>query len=135
MAEHELKKLIAAADAAINREDFDALMEFYAEDATLVIMPGRTATGKEQIRSAMVRIAEYFNQVSQGEMIVLEGGETALVLARSFVQASGKTDSPFPAERKATYVFRRYPDGKWRCVVDNSYGTDLLSPEPPARSR
>ena len=84
MAEHELKKLIAAADAAINREDFDALMEFYAEDATLVIMPGRTATGKEQIRSAMVRIAEYFNhsvQVSQGEMIVLEGGETARVLA------------------------------------------------------
>lgn len=30
-------------------------------------------------------------------------------------------------EREATYVFRRDADGAWRCAVDNSYGTSLLS--------
>ena len=129
MAEHELKRLLAEADDAINREDFDAVMEYYAQDATLVIMPGRTVTGKDQIRSAMVRIAEHFDHslhVSQGEIVVLEGGDTALVLANTLVRAKQKADSEFATDRKATYVFRRYPDGKWRCVIDNSYGTGLL---------
>ena len=55
-----------------------------------------------------------------------EGGDTALVLANTLVRAKQKADSEFAIDRKATYVFRRYPDGKWRCVIDNSYGTGLL---------
>ena len=39
--EQEVKLLIAQADAAINAEDFEALMRFYADDATLVVMPGK----------------------------------------------------------------------------------------------
>ncbi len=127
---HELERVIAAADDAINREDFDALMDFYADDATLVVMPGKNVSGKEQIRKAFVAIAEYFEHsvhVSQGEMIVLEAGDTALVLARSIVRASRKADSPFATDRRATYVFKRAAGGKWRCAIDNSYGTDLLA--------
>jgi ketosteroid isomerase-like protein len=30
------------------------------------------------------------------------------------------------ALRRATYVFRRGDEGKWLCVIDNSYGTGLL---------
>jgi ketosteroid isomerase-like protein len=29
--------------------------------------------------------------------------------------------------RRATYVFKRSTDNKWLCVIDNSYGTDLLN--------
>jgi ketosteroid isomerase-like protein len=78
---------------------------------------------------AMVRIAEHFDHslhVNQGEIVVLEGGDTALVLANTLVWAKQQADSEFATDRKATYVFRRYPDGKWRCVIDNSYGTGLL---------
>jgi ketosteroid isomerase-like protein len=46
MPDHELVNIIASADAAINAEDFDALMTFYAEDATLVVEPGRWVTGQ-----------------------------------------------------------------------------------------
>src|SRR5512137_314693 len=105
MAEHELLGLIAAADDAINREDFDAVMGFYADDATLVVMPGRTVTGKPAIRAAMERIAEHFAHtlhVSEGEMVVLEGGDTALVLAQTKVSAGEGVDSTFVQERRAT---------------------------------
>ncbi len=34
-----------------------------------------------------------------------------------------------PAIRRATYVFRKEPDGQWRCTIDNSYGTTLLAAE------
>tara|TARA_B110001454_G_C12639971_1_gene400763 strand:- start:544 stop:963 length:420 start_codon:yes stop_codon:yes gene_type:complete len=130
MNEQVLKQLIASADKAINEEDFDKVLDFYSDDATLVVMPGKNVTGKEQIRKAFVAIAEHFNhslEVSQGEMMVVEGGDTALVIAKTKVRANKKTDSPFVADRKATYIFRKYPDGNWLCVVDNSYGTDLLS--------
>ncbi len=130
MSSHPLKALIEAADRAIGAEDFDALMEFYAEDATLVVKPGLIASGKEQIRRAFVAIAEYFDHsivVTQGDMQVIEGADTALVIMETVLQTSGKGGLPSSVTRRATYVFRRDADGKWLCVIDNSYGTDLLN--------
>lgn len=128
MPSHELRKVIEAADRAINCEDLDALMKFYADDATLVLQPGMHATGKQEIRDAFVAIFEYFEHslvVSQGEMVVVEGSGTALVLARTLLKAT-KDGQPFDIERQATYVFQPDPQGRWLCTIDNSYGTDLL---------
>ena len=36
----EIRSLIAAADRAIKEERFDDLMEFYTDDAVLVVRPG-----------------------------------------------------------------------------------------------
>ena len=126
MSEHELKRLIEAADRAITAEDFDALMEFYAEDAALVVKPGMVATGKPAIRKAFVAIAAHFKnslKVRQGRMEVIEGGDTALVLMESLLDVESQ---PEPIVRRATYVFRKSEDGRWLCVIDNSYGTSLL---------
>lgn len=38
--QHPLQALIQAADEAIGREDFDALLAFYTDDALLVVRPG-----------------------------------------------------------------------------------------------
>jgi uncharacterized protein (TIGR02246 family) len=126
---HPLKQVIEAADRAITAEDFDALMDFYADDATLVVKPGLNAVGKEQIRRAFVAIADYFDHslvVKQGKMVVLEGGDTALVIMESILETIGKDGMPSSMTRQGTYVFRKSATGKWLCVVDNSYGTDLL---------
>ncbi|WEJ74675.1 SgcJ/EcaC family oxidoreductase [Pseudomonas sp. PSE14] len=121
---HPLQTLIQAADEAIGREDFDALLAFYTDDALLVVKPGLLARGKEQIRRAFAAIAEHFGhklRVRQGRLEILETGDTALVVAQTLLDTShGKLT------RRATYVFRREADGAWRCAVDNSYGTDLL---------
>jgi uncharacterized protein (TIGR02246 family) len=65
MSNHELKAVIEAADRAITAEDFDALMDFYAEDATLVVKPGLNASGKAQIRKAFAAIADFFKHRSR----------------------------------------------------------------------
>jgi uncharacterized protein (TIGR02246 family) len=128
MASHPLEHVIRAADAAITAEDFDALMDFYADDATLVVKPGMNVTGKANIRAAFVRIAEYVRHslvVGQGRMEVIEGADTALVIMEStldYVEAGEKVS----ARRRATYVFRKEAEGRWACTIDNSYGTDLL---------
>src|SRR5829696_8249714 len=129
MVFHPLKQVIEAADRAITAEDFDALMDFYADDATLVVKPGLNAVGKEQIRRAFVAIADHFNHslvVKQGKMIVIEGGDTALVIMETYLETTAKDGLTTSMTRQATYVFRRSAAGTWLCVVDNSYGTDLL---------
>jgi uncharacterized protein (TIGR02246 family) len=130
MKSHPLKQIIEAADRAIVAEDFDALMEFYDDDAVLVIKPGLHATGKQQIRQAFVRIAEYFKHslsVKQGNIIVLEGGSTALAICETILEFVDDQGSRSYAVRRATYVFKKGESGKWVCVIDNSYGTDLMN--------
>ena len=125
MDRHPVETLIGQADAAINREDFDALMRIYAEAAVLVVKPGLEARGRAQIRRAFEAIADHFGHslaVEQAGLTILEAGDTALVLARTVVSA---TTLP-PTVRNATYVFRRDPAAGWLCAIDNSYGHDLL---------
>lgn len=132
MSSHPVKQVIEAADRAIAAEDFDALMNFYAENAILVVKPGLYARGKAEIRSAFVRIAEYFNhsiRVKQGDMVVIEGGDTVLVISETLLDFMEKNGPRTSITRRATYVFRESAAGEWLCVIDNSYGTDLLRGE------
>ncbi len=129
MKDHAIKKEIEFADSAINRKDFDAVADCYTDDAVLIVAPGLEARGREEIRQAHENISEYFNgslEVSQGEMVIIEAGDTALVLSRSFVESPDKLDSEFSTERDATYVYVRDQNGKWLCAIDNSYGPELL---------
>jgi uncharacterized protein (TIGR02246 family) len=125
MKNHPIALLIEKADKAINQEDFDTVVDLYTEDAVLVIKPGKLAVGKVQIRSAMEAIAVHSNRsldVRQAEMVILETGDTALVLAKTFVTARN-----FPVmERKATYVFKKDSSDRWLCAIDNSYGHVVL---------
>ncbi|MFP7485978.1 SgcJ/EcaC family oxidoreductase [Priestia filamentosa] len=131
MEEHELKDVIRECDKAIQNEDFDTLMNYYTDDAVLVVKQGMIAKGKEEIKKAFIAIAKYFNNSivpTQGEMVILEAGDTALVLSQTFLDAN-KEDSKYPMERRATYIFRKNAEGRWLCAIDNSYGTDLIPSE------
>jgi uncharacterized protein (TIGR02246 family) len=124
-----LKTLIEAADRAIAAEDFDAVAEFYADDATLVVRPGLNVAGKPAIRRAFAAIAAHFNHsltVGQGDMVVLEGADTALVLMESTLDWIDKDGAASSVVRRATFVFRKSADGRWLCAIDNSYGTELI---------
>ena len=128
MVSETIRDLIRQADEAIREERFGDLMEFYTEDAVLVLRPGKEAHGKAEIKEAFIAIARYFNNSlvpTQGNMVMLEAGDTVLVLSQTFVEAEKKPDSEYPGERRATYVYRKV-DGKWLCAIDNSYGTSLL---------
>lgn len=126
--EEEIKQIIQACDTAIRQEDFDTLMAYYTDDAVLVVKPGVLAKGKRQIREAFIKIAKYFDNSlvpTQGNMVILDAGDTALVLSRTLL-AADREEKVYSMDRRATYVFTKRA-GKWLCAVDNSYGTDVLS--------
>ena len=127
--EHELKELIKKCDLAIKQEDFDTLMNYYTDDAILVVKPGMIARGKEEIKNAFIKIAKYFNNSivpTQGEMHILEAGDTALVISQTLLDAD-KEEVEFSMDRRATYVFKKNEQGEWLCAIDNSYGTELIN--------
>lgn len=129
MNTHPIRQIIEACDKAISAKDFDSLMTYYAEDAALVIKPGMIVNGKENIRKAFIAIAEHFQGqlvVEQGEMQVIEGGGTALVIMETVLRYPDVQGKTRETTRRATYVFRQESDNRWRCTVDNSYGTSLL---------
>ena len=122
-----IKELIKQADLAIKNEDFDHLMDFYSDDAILVVRPGKIARGKK-IKEAFIKIAKYFDNSivpTQGKMEFLEAGDTVLVISQTLLDANNAQESEYSMERRATYVYRLI-DGKWLCVIDNSYGTTIL---------
>ena len=89
MQHQTLQNLVGRADALINAGQFDALMDFYCDDATLVVKPGFNACGKAQIRQAFDAIARHFEhslRVRQHDLRVIEAGDTALVMAEALTQ-------------------------------------------------
>lgn len=123
-----IKELIQQADLAIKEERFDDLMSFYSDDAVLVVKPGLEAKGKENIKAAFIKIAEYFkNSVvpTQGKMMMIEAGDTVLVLSQTLLDSNNKEESEYSMDRRATYVYKKV-NGQWLCVIDNSYGITLL---------
>ncbi|PSF29353.1 DUF4440 domain-containing protein [Aphanothece hegewaldii CCALA 016] len=129
MDDHVLKQEIAKADRAIDERDFDTVANCYTEEAVLVVKPGMLVQGREAIRVAHQRISDYFNdslKVSQGDMVIIEAGDIALVLSKTYIVSPEKIDSEFSTEREAIYVYKKTADGQWLCAIDNSYGVELL---------
>lgn len=125
---HVIKDIIAKCDTAIKNESFDELMNYYTDDAILVVKPGMIAQGKKDIKSAFIKIAAYFKnsiKPTQGEMIILETGDTALVISQTILDAENRENSDYSMDRRATYIFRKC-ENIWKCAIDNSYGTDLI---------
>lgn len=58
-------------------------------------------------------------------MLMLEAGDTVLVLSQTLLDADNRESSEYSMDRRATYVYRRVGD-HWLCAIDNSYGTTLL---------
>ena len=129
MTPHPLRQISESCDRAITTKNYDALMEHYAEDAALVVKPGMTVKGKENIRNAFIAISDYFQDqliVEQGEMQVIERGGNALVIMETVLRFPDGQGGITEMSRRATYVFRQESDGRWLCTIDNSYGTSLL---------
>ena len=125
MGQHAIETIIENADRAINDADWDNLSRLYAENAVLVVEPGKTVSGRSEIIKACREIASGLDQdieIRPNGMTILEAGNTALVLANTLVFSGSQA----PYERRATYVFRKQPDDGWLCVIDNSYGNDLV---------
>ncbi|NBE50888.1 YybH family protein [Streptomyces boluensis] len=107
---------------AFNSGSPEALARVYADGAVLVPRPGEAVTG------AALRDA---NAAFQGLGLPIEvrprhtyvADDIALLIVDWVIEGTAPDGAPVHIEGTATDVARRGPDGNWRYLIDNPFGT------------
>jgi uncharacterized protein (TIGR02246 family) len=130
------QEAVALADAAFNRGDIDAMLEFYEADAVLLFEPGRAVRGRAALADALRSLLTSRPTAAHRKQHVIEAGDLALWTSQWSVTGTAPDGSPMSVSGCNSVVFRRGADGGWRVAVENPWGSAILdvpaaSPSPP----
>lgn len=128
----ELRKLDEQWSAAAARNDLDATLSFYAEDA--VVLPGNApiAADKKAIREVWAGMLGPGTSVSWkvSKAVVAKSGELGYIYGTyELTMKDAKGGPPVQDKGKLVEIWKKQADGKWKCVVD-TYNSDLPVPTP-----
>ncbi|MFF4473169.1 YybH family protein [Streptomyces sp. NPDC001599] len=112
-----------------NSGDAAALAQVYEDAALLVPQPGTAVTGAE-LHVANGRLQGLGVPISVRVRHVYRRGGLALLIVDWVIDGVGREGEVVHVEGTATDVARRGPDGRWRYVIDNPFGTLVLREEP-----
>ena len=116
----QVHELVAAAFAA---GDVDAYLELCEPDATVIPQPDQVVRGQEEIRAALEPLLAMRPTMPIETKKVFEAGDLALLCSDWRLSATDPEGNPVEMEGRGTEVLRRQPDGSWRLVIDNPWGT------------
>ena len=115
---------------AIAARDVERSVSFWAGDA-VVMAPGQASlAGKDAIRGF---VTQAFKAPGFGlrwettSVDVAPHGDLAYALAKTTTTVVGPDGKPVSLRGKAATVWRKGPDGRWRCVLD------VWNDDPPPR--
>jgi uncharacterized protein (TIGR02246 family) len=103
--------------------DLDALADLYEPDAMLVPQPGEVVEGIEAIREALSAFLATRPTFNLEVRKVLQTGDIALSFADWTLRGTGPDGEPIEMAAQTSDVQRRQPDGTWRFVIDNPFGS------------
>ena len=102
-------------------QDVDRIVAFWTDDAR-VFAPGLPAfSGKAALRSYVegaLAIPGFHITWITSEASLSPDGQLAYLLSTNAVTMPGPGGQPVTANGRAVTVWRREPDGNWRCAVD-----------------
>jgi uncharacterized protein (TIGR02246 family) len=117
------EQVIELLAASLNRGDVDTALTLYEPEAAFAPQPGEEVKGVQAIRRALERFAELEPRF-RGEITkVLTAGEVALVQNRWQLDGTQRDGTPVHLRGHSADVLRRAPDGGWRILIDDPWGT------------
>jgi uncharacterized protein (TIGR02246 family) len=103
--------------------DLNALLALYEADAILVPQPGEAVAGIEAIREALSAFLALQPTFNLEVRKVLQTDDIALSFADWTLRGTGPDGEAIEMAGQTSDVQRRQPDGTWRFVIDNPYGS------------
>jgi len=108
----------------INTGNLDSLMPLYEPGAAFAAQPGTLAHGLPGVRGSLAAFIAMKGTLDLQVTRVLEAGDLALVAGAWSFTGTGPDGEPVKLTAHNADVLRRQPDGSWRFVIDNPWGTD-----------
>ncbi|GGW87448.1 hypothetical protein GCM10010297_05680 [Streptomyces malachitofuscus] len=105
-----------------NSGDAAALAQVYEDAAVLVPRPGAPATGSD-LHAANSRLQKLGVPIAVVPRHVYRSGDVALLIVDWVIDGTSREGQAVHVEGTATDIARRGPDGRWRYVIDNPFGT------------
>jgi len=118
------RQVLASIVAGINSGDLDSLMPLYESDAAFVPQPGSLAHGAAGVSESLNAFIAMNGELDLEVTRVLEVDDLALVIGVWSFNGTGPDGEPVRLASRNADVLRRQPDGSWRFVIDNPWGTD-----------
>ena len=125
--------------AAAAAKDVDRTVAFWTDDA-VIQPPGQPAVvGKEAIRqyvSGAFAMPGFSIRWQSAEPVVAKSGDMAYSLATNEVSFQDPQGKPVTVRGRGVVVWKRGPDGHWKCAVDtwNAGPEDADPPKPKGGS-
>ncbi|HTS81487.1 MAG TPA: DUF4440 domain-containing protein [Myxococcaceae bacterium] len=106
---------------AIAAKDVEKSLSFWAEDAVVMPPAQRAVVGKDAIRRFVTesfRIPGFGIRWETTGVAVSPHAEMAYAFGRTTTTLTGPDGKPMTLPAKSLTVWRKGPDGAWKCVVD-----------------
>lgn len=114
-AEAEVRKLMDAAQAALAKNDADAMANIYADNYMLVNLDGTVQTKAERLASLRSGDAKYTSfSYSEPNIRISPGGDDAVVIAKLSMKGSMR-GKPVDGDYRVTQVYSKTKDG-WKQI-------------------
>jgi ketosteroid isomerase-like protein len=109
------------AQSAAEGRDVERILSYWTEDA-VVLPPGLPAVaGKAALRQYVegsMRIPGFRITWESKDVTLSPDGQLAYMFSRNAVTVNAPDGTPITTEGRAVTIWRREPDGEWRCAVD-----------------
>jgi ketosteroid isomerase-like protein len=131
---------IRAADAQWSKtaasKDLDAAVSYYSDEATVLPPNAPMAKDKQTIRAVWAPLVapgvDTSWQLTKVE--VSRSGELGYVVGVYQVKAKDAQGNSSTESGKLVEVWKKQPDGKWKCVAD-IFNSDMPLPSPPQQEK
>jgi ketosteroid isomerase-like protein len=108
----------------INAGDLDSLMTLYEPLACFALQPGQLAKSPDGIRQSLRSFIDMNGKLDLKVKRVLRASDLALVTTEWSFSGTGSNGKHVDITANSADVLRQQPDGTWRFVIDNPWGTD-----------
>jgi ketosteroid isomerase-like protein len=118
------EEILSSVIDGINAGDLDSLMTLYEPLACFASQPGQLAKSPEGIRESLRGFIDMNGKLDLKVKRVLKASDLALVTSEWSFSGTGSDGKHVDITSKSADVLRQQPDGTWRFVIDNPWGTD-----------
>jgi uncharacterized protein (TIGR02246 family) len=118
------QQVLEAVVEGINTGNHELLLSLYQPDAAFAMEPGRLAHGVAGVGQSLDAFVAMQGKLDLEVTRVLEVADLALVIGEWSFTGTGPNGERVQLAARNADVLRRQPDGSWRFVIDNPWGTD-----------